>query len=324
MAREKKVFGNKSEVAHAWAKQDQYEGREGSRVLRIFFEGPTIFSYGRHFPIATFHQKKGQPKVVLFTTRTYSNTTSAHIWAARGASSHFPHIYCQSPTDAASGRHDDNMKNWESEAANVAINLAKAKKPEKYLSAIASLRREMEAYAAYFKCGVKKYKFRFLMIENQETGKKLTVKERAEEAARNKLAKERQAVREAEDAKRNAARVEREIAEFRAGERDYVNGSEFTLLRFQNGQIETSKRVNIEFEEAKRYYDRLKSLQFRFSNQGMLSTNDQGSEFQGYALRTVTREYFEIGCHKILYSELDSVAKAAGFSAFPYTMKEEG
>lgn len=324
MAREKKVFGNKQETAHAWAKQEQYEGREGSRFLRIFFEGPTIFSYGRHFPIATFHQKKGKEKVVLFTLRSYSNTTSAHKWAARGAVSHFPIIECYNPQDAAAGRHDENMKYWEGRAENIALHLAKAKKPEKYLSGIASLRREMEAYAAYFKCGVKKYKFRYLYIESQDVSKKLTAKQREEQAAAEKIAKEKRAKYEAEQAKREAARIADEIKDFHEGERDSIRGGEYTYLRFQSGEIQTSKGVKVEFHAAKAHYDRLKSLQFRVTKQGHLSSNDQASEFEGFRLRNVTPEYFEIGCHKIQYTELEALAKVAGFVNPEYSMKEEG
>ncbi len=49
-----------------------------------------------------------------------------------------------------------------------------------------------------------------------------------------------------------------------------------------------------------------------------------GDGFEGFRLRSVAPDYFEIGCHKIQFSELDAVAKATGFSAFHYTMKEEG
>lgn len=324
MGRTKEVFGNKDEVAHVWARQEQSSGRQAGNMQRLFFDGPTIFSYGRHFPIASFHQKKGAEKVVLFTLRDHSVTTSAHKWAVRGACSHFRVIRCANPLDAVAGHHDENMRYWENRAQAVALNLAKAKKPEKYLSGIEALRREMEEYAAYFKCGVKKYKFRHLFIESQDVGKKLTAKQRAEQAAAEKIAKEKRAKYEAEQAKREAARLAEEIKDFHEGERDSIRGGEFTYLRFQSGEIQTSKGVKVEFHAAKAHYDRLKSLQFRVTKQGHLSSNDQASEFEGFRLRNVTPEYFEIGCHKIQYTELEALAKVAGFVNPEYSMKEEG
>lgn len=74
-----------NEVAHLWAHQTQNEARNGSGARNNFyFEGDTIYSYGRHFPIAR-HIETEKGKAILFTTRTYSITTSGHINLVRGA-----------------------------------------------------------------------------------------------------------------------------------------------------------------------------------------------------------------------------------------------
>lgn len=74
---------NNAQVAHAWAAQRKESGKGSS----FYFDGPTIYSYGRHFPIATFtdHTAKDGRRIVLFTVRGYSNTTAKHISLARGA-----------------------------------------------------------------------------------------------------------------------------------------------------------------------------------------------------------------------------------------------
>lgn len=59
------------EVAFLWARQEQ-ERAEGSNM---FFEGDTIYSYGRHFPIARIVDGLN---CVLFTTHDYSVSTSTH------------------------------------------------------------------------------------------------------------------------------------------------------------------------------------------------------------------------------------------------------
>lgn len=69
----RKVFEN-AMVAHVWAQQSHSEGRSNNG--NFYFHGDTIYSYGRHFPIARFSTDKS---VVWFTSRGYSVSTSGHI-----------------------------------------------------------------------------------------------------------------------------------------------------------------------------------------------------------------------------------------------------
>ncbi len=66
------------ETVKAWT-----EGRalNGSRM---FSDGETIYSYGRHFPIARLFEHEGKA-YALFTTRDYSVTTSGHKSHVAGA-----------------------------------------------------------------------------------------------------------------------------------------------------------------------------------------------------------------------------------------------
>lgn len=73
----------RSDVAHVWAHRLQEEARNSTRSL--FFNGDTIYSYGRHFPIARHVTDKHGRACVLFTTRDYSVTTSGHKSAVRCA-----------------------------------------------------------------------------------------------------------------------------------------------------------------------------------------------------------------------------------------------
>lgn len=69
------VFPNMQQVANRWVEQTQESGRSGN----VFFEGRTIYSYGRHFPIATFvDPKKTAFPIVLFNSNRYSNSTAKH------------------------------------------------------------------------------------------------------------------------------------------------------------------------------------------------------------------------------------------------------
>lgn len=74
---------NNRDVAHAWARQNKAEGGRGN----LYFKGPTVYSYGQHFPIATFTDKRDTDgnQIVLFTTRGYSISTNKHIGYVRNA-----------------------------------------------------------------------------------------------------------------------------------------------------------------------------------------------------------------------------------------------
>jgi hypothetical protein len=105
----RKVFSN-SMVAHVWAQQSQPEGRSANG--QFYFDGPTIYSYGSHFPVARFTDARlGDQQVVLVTSRGYSVTTARHkreVWhALRGLS--VATVYCEYPTAYGSTPHDKNI-----------------------------------------------------------------------------------------------------------------------------------------------------------------------------------------------------------------------
>lgn len=84
------VFAN-SMVAHVWASQSQSYGR--SHNGNFYFRDRCLYSYGSHFTVAKFLPEdvtfKGQ-RVVLFTSRNYSVSTSQHKSCARGALNGLP------------------------------------------------------------------------------------------------------------------------------------------------------------------------------------------------------------------------------------------
>jgi hypothetical protein len=84
MPRQRTVFGSHSNLAHVWAQQTYPFGKSSDG--RMLFEGPTIYSYGKHYAIATFTDAyvKGQ-RVVLFNSKGYSVSTAKHRSEAQGA-----------------------------------------------------------------------------------------------------------------------------------------------------------------------------------------------------------------------------------------------
>lgn len=72
---------NNSMVAHLWANESQ-ESANGSN---FYFEGESIYSYGRHFEIGRIVRNKRGRKAYLINDTYYSSTTSKHQYYVREA-----------------------------------------------------------------------------------------------------------------------------------------------------------------------------------------------------------------------------------------------
>src|SRR5690348_14410222 len=71
----KHVYPNR-EIAHLWMHKTQGDARNGNNTY--YFQGPIIYSYGSHFPIATHITGVEGRSGILVTSRDYSATTSQH------------------------------------------------------------------------------------------------------------------------------------------------------------------------------------------------------------------------------------------------------
>jgi len=84
--RQKHVYPT-NEISHLWFHKTQASARNAQ--ANLYFEGETIYSYGSHFPIARHvvdnPTKKNPKPAILFTTRSWSVTTSGHVSAVRSA-----------------------------------------------------------------------------------------------------------------------------------------------------------------------------------------------------------------------------------------------
>lgn len=72
---------NNSMVAHLWANEKQ-ESAYGSN---FYFEGESIYSYGRHFEVGRIVRNKRGEKAYLINDTYYSSTTSKHQYYVREA-----------------------------------------------------------------------------------------------------------------------------------------------------------------------------------------------------------------------------------------------
>ncbi|XHR94865.1 hypothetical protein ACFJIV_32280 [Mucilaginibacter sp. UC70_90] len=132
------------DIAHEWANRQDGSGiGAGGNML---YGGGCVYSYGDHFIIAKHVQNQAGERAVLFTERTYSQTTAKHIAIVRNASSHLNIINVADPAM----NHEELFADWKERIIAVAEKLARANRPQKYATTIADLYSEAQRYADFF------------------------------------------------------------------------------------------------------------------------------------------------------------------------------
>ena len=284
----KTVFSN-SELVHVFANQLQTEGKTSNKSM--FFSNNTIYSYGYHFAIAK-HIENENGKFVLFTTRSYSNTTAKHIQLVRVATQHLLKVYCYNPDFSIK----ENFEQWIREGKNVSLKLATAKKPVKYLQLLQGILNEANIYAKYINTTVPEELVNICNINTKEELKELIEKETAKQ-------------REKEERKQKEEEREhkKELRKFRAGENFaiYKIKHNFAYLRYnkENNRIQTTQNVYIPFEVAKKFYNIIKGGINNIDNLQILD----------YRVIELNKNFIQIGCHKIEFKEINRIASELSF-----------
>jgi len=307
----KQVF-NTSELPHVWASQKQNEGRAGS----FYFSGKTIYSYGSHFPIATIDGEN-----VLFTMRTYSNTTAKHISKARQAASHFNFIWCYDvPTNLkyANTEHENNLNRWKREIKALFDELGnkKIRNTQDRVNGIQSHINTLNAYCQYFKLKVKDSELKALLtIANQPDfiDKAREAKDKLNAANERKIKQAAKAFQQYITLWREYK--EEEIKELPAKVKElcnYYNNQQiaFTRLRYNTGEnrVETSKGVQIPAEIAKRAFIQLNGcMEGECSNISVPVLH--------YTITETTKDYIKAGCHTIPKTDINYIANLLNWKA---------
>jgi hypothetical protein len=261
----KKVFSN-SDLAHVFALQNQYEGRTPNSSF--YFYGTELFSYGSHFCIAKFVNED----TVLFTTRTYSNTTSKHLSYSASALSHKRKIYCAYPR----GTHADNFNWWDERIDRILKALTTCRKPEAHLHALSHFGSQIETYCEWFKIAVPDH----IKI-------KLNVASTAD-------AKEAIANAAKAEAERLEKEHKRELKLFRSGKKHRMSiRNAYDYIRVDEKRFITSQGVEIPHSIGLKFYELLKA--------GKVVAGDKLME---YTVGGITKSEVEIGCHRITFKEM--------------------
>lgn len=273
-----------SNVAHAWANQLQSEGRSNGGGS-LYFNGATIYSYGSHFPIARHVINQKGENAVLFTERSYSNTTSKHIGKVRHAANHLNIIYCYNPE----ATHEQNLTSWLKEVEHIASNLVNARKPEKYLNQIEEVNSKVREFTTFFGISIPVDLEAALAIVNTEDY--LKFKASREEL---RIAAETQAI--ADYKKKH----EEELEKWLNGEIHTMNTRiDRDYLRVSGEHIQTSQGITMTREEALAIYYKLQREELKAGDKLL----------EGYEVKKINGDV-TIGCHNFGRSYLLSFGES--------------
>lgn len=302
--RRRHVFDT-GEVPHLWAHRTQDDAR--NKQGNLYFTGDTIYSYGSHFPIARHVANDSGRRAVLFTTATYSVTTSGHCSAVRSAIPsgipvfHVPNVcpdrYSESQLTADD--HAGNLAEYSERYERHVIRSARARSSyakEWNREQAVCLRDEAFAYCAFFGLPVPNIpEVPELDSEALATIRKKEAKKAAEKAEQTK--------RERAEA---IARQQELITKWRAGQYSGCFYDVPAMLRIDGDEVVTSRGARFPVSHAKRalaFVRKVRELGEAYVRNG--HTIHLGH----YAIDRIEPDgTVKAGCHVVSWEEIERIA----------------
>lgn len=312
--RHKTRFGNSGECAHAWAARVQEYGRSANTN----FSRGTFYSYGDHFPVARHVKRRGGASTfVLFTTRSYSSTTSGHKRDAEGAIRGRTVYHVDDVTADTRGEHLANFRAMEKAANDYAAKAKRARlNGEWYTQAAVEQLREANAYAEAV--GLRE---RLPVPSADEVAAWVAdAVKRAEERSEAEKRKTAQAERRARAALASSvAEWEQRLAAWRDGaewpghcpDRSHPL-AQLAFLRVRGKRLETSLRAVVPLAAVLPLLEMVRSGR-AYDDQ---AERDECREMKidGFLVRLVDQanRLVFVGCHVVTFDEIERAAKSAG------------
>lgn len=277
----RKVLRNHREVAHVWAQQNQDYGKSGN----MFFEGPSIYSYGHHFEIARFIT----PSIVFFTNKKYSISTSNHMGYTLNALS----SACRVFTVPSFGDHRANLAYYVEEAENMPIKIKRARSNAEWmLNKMQKLIASGEDYISSFR----KMLSPGQITKAKEVFDKLMSGNYSDIIAKQEKARKLQLQKERERAEIRKKEVLSILEEWKAGKNVEIWSMRDlpTYLRIKGGEIQTSHGASVPLNKALEMYKQLKK-----------GIPVHGFKMGNYTITSFDGETLKVGCHTIPMAEMD-------------------
>jgi hypothetical protein len=296
MSRQKLVFPT-SEVFHLWANQTQHEARNSQG--NVFFEGTSIYSYGRHFKLAELLPGLG---ICIFNSNSYSNTTAKQQYKTRAAVDKYTYNTWFFIPDCDVHKANDYFLNV------IDTNLKKlvtARKKEQYIETIRNTVKTAMLFFKYFPQVAPSAE----LVERFNNPPTLTPEQIAAHKQQQKQLRDRKKQQQIELQKAN----EEKIQEWTEGKRSSLPYSieKVYLRKFVNiGNeifVETSKGAFVPYREAKILF---RELQQQPPTLGKYLDGKIGN----YTIHHLRNNILTIGCHHIEMSEVMRFAASQGWT----------
>lgn len=310
MKRTRNVFPT-DEIPHLWAHKVQGSGRNQSGNL--FFENEIIFSYGHHFPIAKHvTSASGKQTAILFTTSSYSVTTSKHISNVRLSIPHGTKVFHVS--NVLASYPSDHTRNLAAYVRESEQALTKAIKSRKYgletLNIAFGYQDAAREYAKFFRQPVPRFPFLpksksldGLKEKLKAREAKAAIKDAAEQKIREAAHAERRRIQSLEQAEKLALWLDGSLAVD-----TWMLGSHDTALRIVSDEVQTSRGVRVPVSHAVLALAMVRKVMAR--NEEFV-TNGHTIHVGHYKLdRIATDGTVYAGCHVIKFEAIQRIAPA--------------
>ncbi|WP_018629583.1 hypothetical protein [Niabella aurantiaca] len=292
--RTKKYFNCQANCAHAWAHQLYDEGHASN----FYFEGPVIYSYGYHFPIAVLDGHN-----VFFTLQSRSLTTTLHKNITLSAVSHKNIVYVEELPQTGDVTSElfkkENLDCW---IAQIEMALNEYEKYPRRRSLLSQTETALSRLTRFAEV---------MGVTLDPTLQQLLNSPSIEALRQFKQEEKRKQQREERKRIANARRkYNKEITEWKAGRIETFDHSapgidaNLAYLRLNTDQtiIQTSKGIRLSIEKG---YDTWRFIKAALAKNAM----NFNYHIDGFKVTSVTPDFFTVGCHKIPMNEVNEIAK---------------
>jgi len=306
------------QVIHLWAHQSQPDARNPSG--NVFFDGPTIYSYGRHFPMARLHKNK-RGVLVLLNDGHYSKTTGKHQGWVAGAVRHLDYMRVPEVNPGGKTDHDKNLAHF---AGIMADSLVKAQRAMQrrtvagYRSTASTAEDHWQQYAAFFGIRRKAPKWPGEAWEAAAArAARIETPDPVRDAKRFKALQAREAATLARfEAKREAWRAReqdhaRAIWRMTRAERNQWHALP-CMLRVNGDELETSQGARIPLDHAPRLWKLIQAVRAAGRPYERNGHTEHAGQFAIDGIDAAGN--LRAGCHKIEYPELERMARTLGLA----------
>lgn len=288
-------MASNSQVAHIWAQQRKEDGRGSS----FYFSGRTIYSFGPHYPIATFTDATidGRRVVLFQIENNWGGYTGRHRQHTRSALSGLS-VVVLDVAHVDTGHHAENVADYGERFAALLDKASRARtRGESYISRAEDIRATCRSYCAAFSLAVPDFCAEDISADADFLA---GIRQRAAAARKQQ-----------EDSER--ARLAAKLAEWRTGAHVDVSRYPETVLRLSaNGcAVETSRGASVPVNAARRLWQMVANCQHAGQ---ALETPPPVSVGSFELERIAANGDVKVGCHFIRFVDSHAFAVAQGWT----------